>query len=75
MTEYIHRYLIFVQWNKLIPANAQSKAWDPDIGGEYTFGNVRLSVDGENPPLYSACNTLATDSMRTNILTIKCSPG
>ena len=68
MTEYIHRYFIFVQWNKLIPANAQAKVWDPDTGGEYTFGNMRLSADGQEPPAYSGCNTPATDTMRTHIL-------
>jgi hypothetical protein len=68
MTKYIHRYLIFVQWNKLTPANAQAKAWDPDTGGEFTFGSVRLSADGQEPPTYSACNTAATDNMRTQIL-------
>ncbi len=68
MTEYIHRYFIFVQWNKLILANAQAKAWDPDIGGEFTFGSVRLSVDGQEPPTHSACNTAATENMKTQIL-------
>ena len=68
MTEYIHRYFIFVQWNKLTPANAQAKIWDPDTGGEFTFDRVRLSADGQEPPSYSACNTAATDTMRTKIL-------
>ena len=68
MTEYIHRYFIFVQWNKLTPANAQAKIWDPDTGGEYTFGNLRLSANGQEPPTYSGCNTPATDGMRTKIL-------
>ncbi|HEB26681.1 MAG TPA: hypothetical protein ENI05_02740 [Porticoccus sp.] len=68
MTEYIHRYFVFVQWDKLTPANAQAKAWDPDTGGELTFGGVRLSADGQEPPTYSACNTAATDTMRTKIL-------
>ena len=67
MTEYIHRYFIFVQWSKLTPANAQAKIWDPDTGGEYTFGNMRLSVDGQEPPTHTACNTAATDEMRTGI--------
>lgn len=68
MTEYIHRYFIFVQWNKLTPANAQAKAWDPDTGGEYTFGDRRLSADGEEPATHSACDTPATNTMRTKIL-------
>lgn len=68
MTDYRHRYLIFVQWNKLTPANAQFKdTIDPDIGGNKTFGNVRLSADGQEPPTHSACNTAATGSMKIKI--------
>jgi hypothetical protein len=67
-TAYTHRYIIIVEWGKLTPANAAAKAYDPDTGGEYTFGNVRLSADGNEPATHSACNTLATDSMKTQIL-------
>ena len=68
MTEYIHRYFIFVQWNKLTPANAQAKIYDPDTGGEDTFGSMRLSASGQEPPSHSGCNTPATDTMKTKIL-------
>ena len=68
MTDYIHRYFIFVQWNKLTPANAQADIWDPDFGGRFTFGRKRFSADGQEPPTYSGCNTPATDNMRTKIL-------
>jgi hypothetical protein len=67
-TVYTNRYIIFVQWDKLTPANAAAKAYDPDAGGEFTFGTVRLSADGNEPPTHSACNTAATDSMKTQIL-------
>lgn len=67
MTEYIYRYFIFVEWGKLIPANAQANAWDPDEGGEFTFGDLRLSANGQEPPTHSGCNTPATEAMKTGI--------
>lgn len=68
MSEYQHRYFIFVQWNKLTPANAHAKAWDPDTSGGLTFGNVRISADGQEPPSYSGCNTAATEDMKMQII-------
>ena len=71
MTKYIHRYFIIVQWDKISLANEQAGkkpgGWDPDTGGEFTFGSVRLSPTGQEPPTHTACNTAATDEMRTGI--------
>lgn len=71
MTEYIHRYFIFVRWDKIELANRQADksqgGYDPDTGGNKTFGSVRLSADGQEPATHTACNTAATDAMRTGI--------
>ena len=68
VTEYQHRYIIIVQWNRLVPANARAAAWDPDTGGAETFGALRLSADGNEPSTHSACFTAATDTMKAGIL-------
>ena len=67
-TTWVYRAIIVVQWNRLTPANAAAAAWDPDTGGGETFGSVRLSADGQEPPSHSACNTALTDGRRTQVL-------
>ncbi len=70
MTDYTHRCFIFVNWDKLVPANAQAKAWEPypeDDPGD-TFGLLRLSANGLEPPTQTGCDTPATNGMRTQIL-------
>ncbi len=68
VTDYLHHYIIIVEIDRLIPANARAAAWDPDTGGAETFGAVRLSADGNEPATHSACNTAATDTMKARIL-------
>lgn len=68
MTEWKHRIVIVVEWDKRDTANNQAKAWDPAAHGEETFGEVRLSADGTEPPTHTACNTKTTDSIRANVL-------
>lgn len=71
MTEYIHRYFIFVIWDKIELANRQAGekpgGYDPDTGGNKTFGSVRLSPTGQEPATHTACNTAATNAMSTGI--------
>ena len=65
---YPHRAFIFVDITKLVSANSKAKAWDPDTGGDKTFGDVHLSATGEEPATHSACNTAITDDMKTKVL-------
>lgn len=63
-----HRYIIVVEWDKRDTANQFAAKWDPNPGGDETFGAVRLSADGTEPPTHTACNTLADGDMKTGIM-------
>lgn len=69
MTEptFVFRKIIFIEWNRQIAANAMAQAWDFDTGGFQTFGAVRLSPTGEEPPTHTAANTGANQSMNDGI--------
>lgn len=67
-TDWTHRYVIVVGWQQRQMLNSQAASWDPNPGGDETFGRVRLSADGTEPPSHTACNTKATDAMQTQIL-------
>lgn len=62
-----HRRVIIVDWDKRDTANSWAADWDPDTGGEETFGSVKLSADGTDPPTHIACNTAATDPILDGI--------
>jgi hypothetical protein len=62
------RAIILIDRRFLAEANAAAAKWDPDVGGDKTFGEVRLSADGKEPAGYTACNTALTAEMRTEIL-------
>jgi len=66
MTEYEHRLLVLVEWDKRDVANNWASDWDDN--GDDTFGVVRLSEDGEEPPTHTLCNTKATDDMQGVVL-------
>lgn len=66
-TAYEFHRIIFVTNSHITPMNAQAKNWDPDTGGDQTFGGVLLSGDGEEPSTHTACNTRATTQMKNAI--------
>ena len=68
ITEYLHRFVIRARIDRISPANTRAKAWDPDTGGDETFGGIRLSPTGQEPATHTACNTAATEEMRTQVL-------
>lgn len=62
-----HRRVIVVEWDRRDVANNWAAQWDPDTGGDETFGSVELSTDGTDPPSHTACNTAAADPMLDGI--------
>ena len=74
-TEWVYRFIIIVPLASLTAANAAAKIWDPDTGGDKTFGSVELSPTGRRPATHTACNTAATSNMRTRIQSIALTPG
>lgn len=66
-TEYVYRYYIFIKENKLATANNLAANWDPDTGGDETFGSVRLSPTGQEPATHYGAATYATPTMRDGI--------
>lgn len=63
-----HRYAIIADVDNQSAANNAAASWDPDTGGDQTFGNVKLSADGTTPASHTGCNTLTNSTMRTQIL-------
>lgn len=63
-----NRAIVFVEWGKRDTANNWASDWDPNPDGDQTFGTVRLSSDGTDPPSHTACNTLADSTMKQKIL-------
>ena len=68
MSEFIYHYIIFITWNKRNVGNNWAKVWDFDSGGEGTFGKVRLSPTGTEPPTHTATFTRADAIMNAGIL-------
>jgi len=68
MSTYLNRYIVVVDWKKLQAANGMAHSWDPDVGGAKTFGSVRLSPTGSDPPTHTACNTAANVPIKAGIL-------
>lgn len=66
-TAYTYRYFIFVEVSRLATANNFAKNWDPDTGGDQTFGGVRLSPTGQEPATHYGAATYATESMKNGI--------
>lgn len=62
------RLFIFVRADRLAPANSAARAWDPDTGGDETFGSVPLSDDGGASVSHYGANTQVTADMRTQVL-------
>jgi len=67
-TAYKYEYIIIVEMKHLSTANNRAKNWDPDSGGDKTFGNIRLSKTGQEPATHVGVMTRATDAMRSQIL-------
>lgn len=61
------RFYIFVTVDKVTIANNRAKNWDPDSGGDKTFGSIRLSPTGQDPATHVAAATYANASMRNGI--------
>jgi hypothetical protein len=62
-----NRYVIIVDYGKRDVANKHAEKWDEDEGGGETFGGIRLSSDGTEPVTHTACNTKASEEMKTGI--------
>lgn len=62
-----HRRVIIIEWDHRDTANNWAATWDPNPNGDETFGSVRLSPDGTEPPTHTGCNTAATDPMLDGI--------
>lgn len=67
-TDYTHRFYMFVTAAKLAAGNNMAAQFDPDAGGDKTFGNIRLSPSGSEPATHYGAATVATDQMRSGIL-------
>lgn len=67
-TDWKYRYIIIMPLAQATLSNLAAASWDPDRGGDKTFGGVRLSASGKEPATHTACNTAATEAMKTDIL-------
>ena len=66
-TIWNERWIIIIEWNRIAAANGVYSGIDPDTGGSETFGKVRLSPTGEEPPTHTGTNTAATGAMTVGI--------
>lgn len=66
-TQFQDRYFIFVPLANVVDANKRAAIWDFDIGGDRTFGNMRLSANGKEPATHTGCATKANPSMKAGI--------
>lgn len=62
------RAIIIVEAGNLSAANNSAASWDPDTGGDQTFGSPKLSSDGTEPASHYACNTALTSDMKQDVL-------
>jgi hypothetical protein len=72
-TEYTDRAFIMVTANRLNQANNAAKNWDPDVGGDKTFGSLMLSASGNAPVQWYGCDTRLTPAMKAKVDTFKSS--
>lgn len=67
MTIWTDRWIIFIKKQQITAANGMMIPIDPDTGGDKTFGNLRLSADGQEPRTHSGCSMAATGAMTKGI--------
>lgn len=63
------RLHIFVHWDKADQANREADHWDPYGGGAETFGLLRMSATGLEPPSHTACSTVVNGDVAGMIQT------
>lgn len=60
MTTYTRRIILVVATTDQVAANLLAAGFDPDTGGDKTFGSIRLSPTGSEPPTHYGCSTPMT---------------
>jgi len=68
---YPHTVTLIVPLSQADAANRIARAFDPDEGGQATFGGVRLSPNGAEPATHTACHTAAKESFIQQIAAIQ----
>ncbi|HEB28635.1 MAG TPA: hypothetical protein ENI05_12830 [Porticoccus sp.] len=67
MTDFVKRFIIFVETSKKTAANAQAVAWGYGERDDLTFDDWRFSASGQEPATHLGCNTQATDEIANKI--------
>lgn len=68
-TLYEHEYILVCTAANVAAANALAAAWDPDTGGDRTFGqDLGLSASGKAPATHYMVQSRAMPAMKTKML-------
>lgn len=74
MYDWKYRLFAIIPWGLRQEANWLAVKVDFDTGGDKTFGSMRLSADGNEPPSHTGCNgviPIESDELQTLALAIK----